>query len=178
MNLTAEDHPTGRTLFTVLGVPWKSSSKAWLFIPTRLGFSIVIALVFLQSYSISMRVMFGFLFASLLILSQFIHILGHTLSSKFVRAPMAANVILDTKILTYYPDDPENLPRRIHLGRALGGPILNGMTSLVGLIAWLNTGSHVWLFFTAINLVLSMGVLLPFPGVDGEVVWRELRRKG
>jgi hypothetical protein len=174
MNLTADDLAIGRTLFTVFGVPWKSSSKAWLFIPTRLGFSIVIALVFLQSYRIPMRVMFGFLFASMFILSQFIH----TLSSKVVRAPMAANVILDTKILTYYPDDPENLPRRIHLGRALGGPIFNGITSLVGLIAWLNTGSHVCLFFTALNLVLSIGVLLPFPGVDGEVVWRELRRKG
>ena len=31
--------------------------------------------------------------------------------------------------------------------------------------------------FAAINLLLGIGILLPFPGVDGEVVWRELRRK-
>jgi Zn-dependent protease len=178
MNLTADDLAIGRTLFTVFGVPWKSSSKAWLFIPTRLGFSMVIALVFLRSYSIPERVMFGFLYAGLVVLSQCIHILGHTLSSKVVGSPMEANVILDTKILTYYPHDAEDLPRRIHLGRALGGPVLNGITALIGLIAWLLTGSHIWLFFTLLNLALSLGVLLPFPGVDGEVVWHELRRKG
>jgi len=178
MNLTAEEPLSGRTLFTLLGVPWKTSPKAWLFIPTRLGFSLVIALVFLRSYSIPERVMFGFLYAGLVVFSQCIHILGHTLSSKYVRSPMAANVILDTKILTYYPPDARNLPRRIHLGRALGGPVLNGITALIGLIAWLLTGSHIWLFFTLLNLALSLGVLLPFPGVDGQVVWRELRRKG
>ena len=112
----------------------------------------------------------------LLLLSQFLHIVGHTLGSKFVGAPMDANLILDTKILTYYPNAPVSLPSGVHLGRALGGPPVNIFVSIVAVVAWTIIGGHVLLFFVLVNLVIGWGVLLPFPGVDGEVLWRELRR--
>ncbi len=133
MNRAEEDLLSGRTIFTLLGVPWKLSPRSWRFIPTRLGFSLLIALVFLPDYSIAARVAYGFLYAGLVLASQFIHILGHTLGSKVVGSPMAANVIMDTKILTYYGQDPDVLPAKIHLGRALGGPLLSGLAGVIGL---------------------------------------------
>lgn len=173
-----DEYDSGRILFTLLGVPWKLTPKSLLFIPTRFGFSLLIALLLLQSYGFPQRILFGIVFTFLVILSQLLHIVGHTLGGYYVGAPMDANLILDTKILTYYHNDPEHLPRRIHLGRALGGPVLNAILSIGGLVGWLIGGGPILLFLTAVNLVLSFGVLFPFPGVDGEVVWRELRRKG
>ena len=44
--------------------------------------------------------------------------------------------------------------------------------------AWALIGAQVILIFAAINFALGLGVLLPFPGIDGEVFWREIRRSG
>ena len=53
---------------------------------------------------------------------------------------------------------------------------MNTLAGLVSLAAWWFIGSHALLFFTAVNFLLGIGILLPFPGIDGEVIWRELRR--
>jgi hypothetical protein len=166
-----------RTLFTLLGVPWKLTPKAWRFIPTRLGFGLVIALIFFQSESLGMRLAFGAMYALLLLASQCLHIIGHTLSSKWVGAPMTANLIEGTQITTYYADDPPRLPRRVHLGRTLGGPLMNAVVAAFAFVAWQINGSHIVLFTAAINLFLASMLLLPFKGIDGEIFWRELRRQ-
>ncbi len=165
-----------RTLFTLFDVPWQWTAQSWLFIPTRLVFCMLVALWLPHNESLITRVLYGVIYALLLLATQCLHIVGHTLSSKYVGAPLTANLILATKILTHYANDPADLPRRAHLGRALGGPLANLVVGSIAGLAWVWLDGHILLVFTVINWLLGMGVLLPFPGVDGEVIWRELRR--
>jgi hypothetical protein len=101
----------------------------------------------------------------------------HTLSSKWVGALMTANLIEDTQITTYYADDPPLLPRRVHLGRTLGGPLMNVIIATFAFMAWQLNGGHILLFTATINFFLASMLLLPFKGIDGEIFWRELRRQ-
>jgi hypothetical protein len=172
----ADEAHSRRTLFTLLGVPWQWTPQACLFIPTRLVSCIVVALLLLQNESIGARIFGGVIYALLLLLTQCLHIVGHTLSSKYVGAPMRANLIIETKILTDYSHDPDDLPRRVHLGRALGGPLANIVVGASAAAAWAWLDGHVLFAFAVMNLLLGFSVLLPFPSVDGEVIWRELRR--
>ena len=166
----------GRTLFSLLGVPWKLTDRSRQFIPTRLVFCMIIAFIIFRDEAVGVRVVYSLVYALLMMLTQCLHIVGHTITAKFVGAPMAANLILDTKILTYYPDDPPDLPARVHLGRTLGGPLMNAAVGLAALAFWSHFGGPILGFVTAVNLLLGVGILLPFPGMDGEVLWRELRR--
>lgn len=118
MNLDSQ-----RTLFSLLGIPWQLTPTAWLFLPSRLGLGLVVAFVFLGSLGINARLAYGVGFALMTVFSQFVHIVGHTLGAQRAGAPMAANLIQSTKILTFYPNDPVDLPDRVHLLRALGGPV-------------------------------------------------------
>jgi hypothetical protein len=166
-----------RSLFTCLGVPWKLTPKAWLFLPTRLAFGLVVAFVFLQSESVATRLFFGAVYALLLLASQSLHIIGHTLSGQWVDAPMTANLIEDRQITTYYANDPPDLPARVHLGRTAGGPLMNFVVASLACVTWQIQGGHVLLFMTLINLFLASMLFLPFKEIDGEIFWRALRRK-
>lgn len=173
----ASSAPFQRTLFTFLGVPWKLTPKAWLFIPIRIGVGVAVALVALRDEAVLTRIFFGLVYALVLALSQFLHIVGHTLSGKAVGAPMTANLIEDKQITTYYADDSPHLPRRVHLGRTIGGPLMNFVIATLACLAWQITGGHLMLFTATINLFLASMLLLPFKGIDGEIFWRELRRQ-
>ncbi|MBI3537210.1 MAG: hypothetical protein HY070_06610 [Chloroflexi bacterium] len=49
---------------------------------------------------------------------------------------------------------------------------------LIALAAWNFFGGYLLAFLATVNLlVVGFGILLPFPNVDGQVIWRELRRK-
>lgn len=138
----------------------------------------VIALLSLQNENVATRLLYALLFALLLLFSQFFHIVGHTLGGKFVGAPMNENLIVENKIWTRYDDNSRELPRRVHLGRALGGPLLSLIIGLIALAAWNFFGGYLLAFLATVNLlVVGFGILLPFPNVDGQVIWRELRRK-
>lgn len=135
-----------------------------------------VALVALRDEAVLTRIFFGLVYALVLALSQFLHIVGHTLSGKAVGALMTATLIEDRQITTYYADDSPHLPRRVHLGRTLGGPLMNFIVALLAFLAWQRISGHVLLFTTAINLFLASMLFLPFKGIDGEIFWRELRR--
>ncbi len=168
---------SGRTLFTLGGVPWKLTSKSPRYLPTRLAAGLVVAFVFLSYETLEARLLYGVMFGCLIVLVNFVHIVGHTLGGKTVGAPMDEALVLDTKIWTRYIDDPPDLPRRIHLGRALGGPLMSIAVGAISLGVWTSIGGTPLLFFAIVNLLLGLGVLFPFPSVDGEVIWRELFRR-
>lgn len=169
--------PSQHILFAFLGVPWKWTRKAWFFIPTRIGLCMGIALLVLRDETILARVLSGLVYALALMLSQGLHVIGHTLSGQWVGSPMTANLIEATQITTDYADDAPTLPRRVHLGRTIGGPLMNLTVAALTFIAWQINGSHLLRFTALINLLLAVLVLLPIKGFDGEIFWRELRRQ-
>lgn len=174
-----EDIESGsrRILFTLLGVPWTVTPKSLLFIPTRIGFGMIISFLFLSAYPFRERVLFGIIYGFLVAGTNVLHIIGHTLGGKYVNAPMDENLITEFSIFTAYLNDPDDLPARVHLCRALGGPITNILIGAFGLLIQQRISSHLLLFFALMNLLLGLAVLLPIPAADGEILWREIRRK-
>jgi hypothetical protein len=167
----------GRVLFKVAGVPWTVTPRSREFLASRLVLGMVAAALFLPEEDWSRRAWFGLLDALLILLSNVAHILGHTLSGLYAGSPMSENLITPTSIFTIYRDDPPNLAGRVHLARALGGPLANlvlGGTALAGCITF---GGHPALFAAVLNLLLAVVLLLPLRGADGEVIWRELSRR-
>ena len=165
----------GRSLFTVLGIPWKLTPTSIQFIPSRLATGLIIAFIFLRAEPLEGRLSYGLVFGLTLLLSQFLHIIGHILGGKVVGHPMTASLIIGYQFTTYYADEPP-LPSRIHLTRTIGGPLMNFLIAAVAFIAWQIYGGHVLLFTIMINLFLTSVLFLPFKGIDGEIFWREIRR--
>jgi len=153
-----------------------------MFLPSRLGAGIIAALLLLPAETIPMRLVFGVVYGGVILSVNVLHIIGHTLSARLVGGPIDENVILQNHIRTSYLHDPPDLPSRIHIGRALGGPVMNLLVGLPLLIGWSVWGGHVLLFGAVMHLLNGLGLLLlPVPGADGETLWREglaaLRRK-
>lgn len=173
---TTNQRLSGRVLFRLMGIPWTYDSKSWQFIVPKFVIGLVVAFIFLREQTLMQRFGYGVLYGVLLNLILALHIVGHTISSKWVGAPMAENFITPKLIITTYHDDG-NVSRRIHLGRAVGGPIMNISLGLITLVLWRIIGGHVLLYIALANLIFAAIVLLPFSGADGDVIWRELRRK-
>lgn len=111
-----------------------------------------------------------------------IHHLGHAVAARLTGYPMQAAhfgrlLVLATSV---YPDDEPELPGRIHIRRALGGPIASLILSvLAGGVALLPpAGSpEFWLAaFVAADslLVFTLGVMLPLGFTDMSTIleWR------
>ncbi|MDX1435542.1 MAG: hypothetical protein R3335_01945 [Anaerolineales bacterium] len=165
-----------KALFTILGVPWTVTERSLLFVPTRLGFGAILAMLFLRDYGRGERVRYGAIFGALTLVTNGIHILGHTLGGRRVGSPMNENLITETSIFTVYHGDQGEVPRRVHLSRALGGPLANILAGLATLPLWPVFPGPAVRFFTLLNFLFGFAVSLPVPDADGEVIWRELLR--
>ncbi len=162
-----------RKLFRFLGVDWVATPYAWLSVPNFLAAGIVLALVSRWGEPVGEVLRAGVISGVLLFVMNIVHTIGHILGGHAVNAVMDANLVTATRHINLYLDDPPDLPRRVHLSRAGGGPLLNiavGLViALVGAGAWVST-------FGMYNLVAGIGSLAPVHSVDGEVIWRELRK--
>lgn len=166
-----------RRLFTFIGIPFTVDRRSWQFVPPKFIIGVVVAFITLLDLSLLDRIMTGFLFGGLLILVLALLILGHILSSKLVAPSMTEAHITPTLIETRYDDDPEYVTSRVHLVRSLGGPIMNFVLGSISLIILDHIQNPALAFFGGANLVIGVIVLLPFPSVDGGVIWREIFRQ-
>ncbi len=164
-------------LFTFLDIPWNVTPLAWRVIPMNLIAGFLGTFIFMPFVDIGTRLIYGVLFGILLIATNSIHSIGHIIGGKFVGAPMDELLITASRQVNIYRNDPFDLPSRVHLGRALGGPVLNTTIGVILLIVALGIGSAGLMFFGVANLAFGIGALAPFPSLDGEVIWRELRRQ-
>lgn len=161
-----------RKLFTLLGTECRATPLAWVNLPLMAGFGIVLAVLFAPVDSFGSQVGVGIVYGVLLITSTYVHALGHIISSRLVNAPMTALIATATVNTTYY-EDTETYPSRVHVGRALGGPVFS---LLLGVVALALAGdSHVLRFLGIVNLLLVAITLSPLATLDGAVVLRELR---
>ena len=165
----------GSPLFTILGIPWRLTPTSYQFLPSRLAAGLIIAFIFLRTEPLGIRLTYGLVYGLILLLSQFLHIIGHTLGGKWVGHPMSASLVVAYQFITHYADEPP-LPRRVHLTRTIGGPLMNFIIAALSWTAWQFLGGHLLLFTTIINLFLASLLFLPFKGIDGEIFWREIRR--
>jgi hypothetical protein len=120
----------------------------------------------------------GGLIATLLhFAGEMIHQLGHAWAAARTGYPMSGVRFWWMLGQSIYPNDQGNLPARIHIRRALGGPSISViMAFLSGLLAFAlsTTQSVAWwaaLFFFLDNLlVFTLGALLPLGFTDGSTL--------
>ncbi len=169
------DRSRQHKMFTFLGVDYFATPRAALNMPLMIFVGIVIALIFAPSDQLLSNIAIGIGYGFLIMVSSFCHGVGHIISSRLVNAPVTAIVETATVYVTRY-EDTDAQPSRVHIGRALGGPLLNlllGITAIA--IDMFAVPNHFILFFGIVNLAFGVFTLLPIPTLDGAVIWRELR---
>jgi len=112
-------------------------------------------------------------------LSELVHNLGHSIAARRTGYPMTG-VRLGTFLFfatSLYPDDEPPLPGKVHIRRALGGPIISIavglLLALLGLLLPASSGLLYWLiWFLAIDnfFILGLGAFLPLGFTDGSAI--------
>jgi len=157
-------------LCMLFGVNWIVTRYAFLSIPFYLMLGLVIEILIGDKNLLLTRFMYGSVYGMLIFLLVTLHTIGHIISSKIVGAPMSDNILTSTFQVNKY-DDQKSFNRSIHVGRALGGPILN---LSLGILAWLfhHIYPNPWVKFLSISsIVVGLYTLLPLSSLDGEVLW-------
>lgn len=172
----SEDPIQGRTLFTFLGVRWKLTPTSIRFVPSRLATGLILAFILLRAEPLEDRLFYGLVYGLILLVSQFLHIVGHILGGKIAGHPMSASLIIAYQFTTYYEAE-QPLTRRVHLIRTIGGPLANFILAAGAFLAWQKFSGHILLYTAIINSFLALLLFLPFKGIDGEIFWREIIRK-
>ena len=161
-----------------MGIPWTLGPDAAQFLPSRFVPGIILALLVLPRQTIPVRLGYGVIFGLAILSVNVLHTIGHTISAKLVGAPMDENRVRNHFIQNIYRNDPPDLPRRVHLGRTLGGPLMNIAVGLISLAAWVAFPNPALIFLAAAHLLNGILIMLiPARGFDGEIIWRELRSK-
>jgi hypothetical protein len=129
--------------------------------------------------SLNERLAQSFFFTLAVEATTAIHAFGHIVSGKLVRSAMDELLITALRDVNVYHGDQGKFPAMIHLGRSLGGPILNIIVAAVCILATSLISDGSWSNFNAsmisTNLFFGFGSFLPLRSVDGEVIWREVR---
>lgn len=113
------------------------------------------------------------------------HHLGHAWAAARTGYPMTGIEYGRLGLLarSVYPDDEPKLPPRIHIQRALGGPVASGLLAVISFALLILTFEQNplldFLLIQALvyNLILSVGALAPFPGLDGGTILYRMRQQ-
>lgn len=166
--------PSYQPIITIAGIPFTADGQSWQFVPPKLFIGIVVAFLTLPDLPLLERILTGLFFGGLLILVLALHILGHIFSNKLVAPPMTEARITPVLIETLYQDDPAVVTSQVHLIRSAGGSIMNFALGRISFVILNNNHNTALAFFAWANLDIGIIVLLPFPSVDGGVIWREV----
>lgn len=118
-------------------------------------------------------------------ISEFWHHFGHWLAGKAAGYPMNGLLLVYVLAVGRYPEDEPELPARIHMQRALGGPLASLLLTLAAGIAlgrlWPGGGLPAYLSAVALLdnlLVFTLGALLPLGFTDGSTLMYWWPRRG
>lgn len=114
-----------------------------------------------------------------------VHHLGHAWAAARTGYPMTGIEYGRLGLLarSVYPDDEPKLPPGVHIQRALGGPIASGLLAVISIVLVMLTSENRsllnWLLIQALvyNLILSVGALVPLPGLDGGTILYRMRQR-
>ncbi|MFN8413369.1 MAG: hypothetical protein U0Z26_13355 [Anaerolineales bacterium] len=127
-------------------------------------------------------ILFGFIAALLHWTSELIHTLGHAYAAKQTGYPMDGIIFgtLAFFALTHYPSNEPELPAATHIRRALGGPIINGILSILlyfTLPLWQGDWHWLGLFALLENIIVyTLQIFLPLGFNDGSTLLVNLRK--
>ena len=114
------------------------------------------------------------------LLANVLHGLGHVVSGSLAGSPMDELLFTATRDANIYRGDQSGVRGRIHVVRALGGPLANLAAAAalfaIGSVAG-DAGQPYLTRSVGVNLAFGLGSLLPLPSLDGQILWRELRRR-
>lgn len=121
----------------------------------------------------------GLVCACLHWLSEMLHQLGHAGAARRTGYPMRGVLFVHVLGISLYPRDEPELSSRVHIHRALGGPAVSFLVTVIAflilLVAQSVGGMFYWiaLFFFLENLfVFTLGALLPLSWTDGGTLAR------
>jgi hypothetical protein len=150
-------------------------------------YGIAVGLMALASIPIGSALLGGVIIVILHWFSELLHQLGHAWAARRTGYPMigirfGALWVFSTSL---YPPDEPALPARIHIRRALGGPLYSaGLSALAFIIILLSFGSAnalwlfvLWFFFLENLFVMSLQVFIPLGFNDGGTLWHWLRQR-
>lgn len=119
--------------------------------------------------------------------SELMHHVGHAWAARRTGYPMIGIRYgkLGIFATSLYPPDEPALPAKVHIRRALGGPIFSAWLSAIAFLVILLTvrgADTVWAFvlwfFLLENLfVMTLQVFIPLGFNDGATIWRWMRQR-
>jgi hypothetical protein len=119
--------------------------------------------------------------------SELVHQLGHAWAARRTGYPMTGLRFGKLGVLStcLYPPDEPPLPAKVHIRRALGGPIFSAWLSSIAFIVILLTARSIdtlwsfvlWFFFLENLLVLTLQVFIPLGFNDGGTIWHWIRQR-
>jgi Zn-dependent protease len=134
--------------------------------------------IFRVRLSLTDRLSQALIFAVVVEIATAIHAFGHIVSGKLVHSPMDELLVTALRDVNVYHGDQTKVPGSVHIGRSLGGPVINILVGVLclGLTPFVTSGlgAAVLASLISTNLFLGLGGLLPLPSVDGSVIWREV----
>lgn len=160
-----------------------ATPTVWLQLP--LFFGLGVALTFLPGRlppgsAFAARAADALTFAVAGLLANVLHALGHVISGSLAGSPMDELLFTATRDANIYRGDQSGVRGRIHVVRALGGPLANlGVAAALAALGSVlgGAGQPYLARSVGVNLAFGLGSLLPLPSLDGQILWRELRRR-
>lgn len=172
----------------VAGLRLTAHPSAWV---TLLVMWVVLSLiaVSLLGLPVGESIVGAFVAAVLHYASEMVHQLGHSIAARRTGYPMTGVAFWGPLGLSIYPKDEPPLAGRIHIKRALGGPLLSLALTCIAALLYLyasgtftvgSTEPHlspviVWVsffFFIDNLLVFTLGAFLPLGFTDGSTILR------
>ncbi len=168
--MSLDNFPRKTRLFSVLGTPFYLTPDAWQFLPKVVLVGVLVALMLNRASGWRSVLILGVVYGLLFVLTYLLHTLGHIISAREVDAPMQANVFTGNRQVNIYA--PGDYPPSVHVGRAIGGPLMNLTLATFAFVLWAFIPGWGTLVFAGANLIVGAGALLPIDGLDGGVLWR------
>jgi hypothetical protein len=149
----------------------------------------VIAVVLMAAFNlpIGSALLGGVIIVVLHWFSELVHQLGHAWAARRTGYPMIGIRFgaLAVFAASLYPPDEPPLPAKLHIRRALGGPIFSAWLTSIAFIVILMTVRGIdavwsfvlWFFFLENLFVMTLQVFIPLGFNDGGTIWHWIRKR-
>jgi hypothetical protein len=174
-----------RKLGTLAGLSWTATPA--VLIGSIVLYVIVVVLMAVFSIPIGSALLGGVIAVIVHWFTEAVHQWGHAWAARRTGYPMTGVRLGKWGVLStaLYPPDEPPLPAKIHIRRALGGPIFSAWLSAIAFIVILMTirdaaalwAFVLWFFFLENFFVMTLQVFIPLGFNDGGTIWHWLRKR-
>jgi Zn-dependent protease len=144
-----------------------------------------IAASFILNYTVGMSFLAGWIAMIAHYASEFFHHLGHHWAARKTGYPMKGVLFIWVLAASRYPKNEPELPAKIHLQRAIGGPIASIFLGILfAVFAWFlfpykNLAFYLSVFLSGLNmLIFGLGAFVPLGFTDGSTILEWWPKRG